>query len=106
MFMVTGDLHYENLTSRRTERFLEVYDRVHASAPLGRLFRSGDRSELATILVELSGDDASRRELASAARRYVERTHAVRPVVESWQRYLASIAEIGAKTGASTGWAE
>jgi hypothetical protein len=40
IFVVTGDLHYENLTSRRTERFLEVYDRVHASAPLSRLFRS------------------------------------------------------------------
>jgi hypothetical protein len=40
IFVVTGDLHYENLTSRRTERFLDVYDRVHASAPLGRLFRS------------------------------------------------------------------
>jgi hypothetical protein len=40
VFVVTGDLHYENITSRRTGRFLEAYDRVHASAPLGRLFRS------------------------------------------------------------------
>lgn len=40
VFVVTGDLHYENLTSKRTERFLEVYDRVHRSAPLGRLFGS------------------------------------------------------------------
>lgn len=40
IFVVTGDLHYENLTSRRRERFLEAYDRVHASAPLGRLFHS------------------------------------------------------------------
>lgn len=40
MFVVTGDLHYENLTSDDPERFLETYDRVHASHAQRRLYNS------------------------------------------------------------------
>jgi hypothetical protein len=40
IFVVTGDLHYENITSRRAERFLEAYDAVHSSHALRRLYGS------------------------------------------------------------------
>ncbi len=40
LFMVTGDLHYENITARSPQRFLEAYDKVHSSQPLQRLYRS------------------------------------------------------------------
>ncbi len=38
IFVVTGDLHYENITSARPERFLEAYDKVHSSHVLRRLY--------------------------------------------------------------------
>lgn len=40
IFVVTGDLHYENITSGRPERFLEAYDMVHDSHVLRRLYGS------------------------------------------------------------------
>ena len=38
LFMVTGDLHYENITADRQAPFLAAYDQVHGSWPLRRLF--------------------------------------------------------------------
>lgn len=38
IFVVTGDLHYEDLTTTRIEPFLETFDRVHASHPQHRLY--------------------------------------------------------------------
>lgn len=40
IFVVTGDLHYENLTSDRVDDFLTAYDMVHASHPQRRLYGS------------------------------------------------------------------
>ncbi|MGH1492633.1 MAG: alkaline phosphatase D family protein [Acidimicrobiales bacterium] len=40
LFMVTGDLHYENITARSTKPFLEAFDKVHTSPPQRRLYNS------------------------------------------------------------------
>lgn len=40
IFVVTGDLHYENLTATEPERFLDAFDMVHRSDPQRRLYTS------------------------------------------------------------------
>ena len=40
VFVITGDMHYENLTSKRTESFLDAFDMVHRSGAQRRLYNS------------------------------------------------------------------